>query len=99
MSRGMITESVLDVAKETLGKEISQKELRLMPYIFTCAIDGQNIDVRKIDNDEQEIMKQWKELGWIESPASDFRISEHFFNAVSKIMWVAYVKAECMDME
>ena len=42
MSRGMITESVLDIAKETLGKEISQKELRLMPYIFTCAIDGQN---------------------------------------------------------
>ena len=44
-------------------------------------------------------MKQWKELGWIESPVSDFKISEHFFNAVSKIMWVGYIKAEGMDME
>lgn len=43
--RGMLCESVINKSKEFLGEEISQKELRLYPYLdYIC---GTHVSVKK----------------------------------------------------
>ena len=40
MSRGQLTDEVKKVSKDKLGYEISLDELRLMPYLQYCLMNG-----------------------------------------------------------
>ena len=55
-SRGCLTENFKNEAKEYLGREITQEELRLYPYLCFCAVDHERISRGKTTDEEQEIM-------------------------------------------
>ena len=93
MGRGALTDEVQEAAKSTLEREITLDELRLMPYIQNQVMDNMSIDTRKVTPDERAILMDWQERGWISEPASDLRVSEHFWNALRAILWVGYVQA------
>ena len=69
MSRGMITDEIKQKSIELLGYEVSQQELRLIPYVMYCLVNDDNIDMRKVNNAEREILMKWKEKGFIDSPS------------------------------
>lgn len=94
MGRGVLTEEIKALSNELLGYEITQKELRLMPYIQYCVLNSQNIDIGKVNAEERKILQSWKEKKYIDSPASDLRVTKEFWDIVNEILWVGYVVAE-----
>lgn len=89
--RGQLTQAIKAKALELLGKEITQQELRLMPYAQYCLVSGLNIDPRKINPDEREILQEWRDYGFISGGAVDFQVTEKFWNAMHAILWLGYV--------
>lgn len=94
MGRGMLTDAVQAAATATLGRSITQHELRLMPYVQYCVINGDNLDPRKIRFDERAILAQWREAGLISGGASNLEVSKEFWCAMMHILWAGYVDIE-----
>ena len=89
--RGQLTQKINAKAFELLGREITQQELRLMPYAQYCLTNGDNIDPNKVRADERQILSDWRTRGWISGGASDFQVSEGFWCAINAIIWLGYV--------
>jgi hypothetical protein len=92
--RGQLTDAIKAKTRVLLGYEITQRELRLMPYIQSLIMNGQNIDPRKINADERTILSDWRQKGFIEGGASDLAISKDFWDALHEILWIGYVDIE-----
>jgi hypothetical protein len=92
--RGKLTEAVQDEALAELGREITQAELRLMPYIQWVMMNNQRLEPNKIHQGEREILATWREEGYIEGGASGLAISKEFWDAINQIMWLSYVAPE-----
>ena len=93
MKRGMITDEIKQKSIELLGYEVSQQELRLIPYVMFCLLNNANVDIGKVNNAEREILMQWKEKGFIDSPSSDLVMSKEFYDAANQLIFIGYVKA------
>lgn len=91
--RGMLTEEIKQKSQELLGYEITQEELRLMPYVLYCALNDQDIDPKKVNAEERKILMQWKEKGFIADPVSNLTISKDFYDAANEMLWLGYVIA------
>ena len=91
MARGKLTQEIKDKAQEVLGVEITQEELRLMPYIQYTMMNDQKIDPNKVSSEERGILKYWKLQGWIEGGATGLAITKEFWDAINQILWLGYV--------
>ena len=92
MGRGIITKEIKIKAEQLLGvRDLSQKELRLMPYIQYLMMNGQRIDPAKISSSERDILSRWREKGWIEGGAAGMGITKEFWDAINEILWMGYV--------
>lgn len=89
--RGQLTTQIKAKALELLGKEISQRELRLMPYAQYCLVNGDNIEPSKINGEERGILSDWRASGWISGGASNFEVSKEFWLAMNELVWLGYV--------
>ena len=56
--RGFLCESIQEKAKKFLGEEITQKELRLYPFIDYTIKNGGYLDRSKIDDEERKILNE-----------------------------------------
>ena len=92
--RGALTEAVQVVAREKLGREISVRELRLMPYLMTCMMDCCNVRPNHINTEERQILMQWQADGYIVDPASDLNMTPEFWDVCQSIVWVGYCNWE-----
>lgn len=89
--RGSLTERIKAKSKELLGYEITQAELRLMPYIQYVMVNDQRISIRHCNQDDRDILKKWREAGHIEGGASGLQITEEFWNIICEIVRLGYV--------
>lgn len=89
--RGQLTEQIQAKAKKLLGREITQVELRLMPYAQHCVMNGMNINPGKINESERWALSQWREAGWIHGGAVAFEVEKPFWDAMGEILWLSYV--------
>ncbi len=89
--RGVFTERVREIAKKMIGREISKKELRLIPYIQYVMVNDQKIKIEHIDSEERIILRKWKEENFIEGGASGLRITKEFWDFMCDILFEAYV--------
>lgn len=91
MARGMINEKITSISKNMLGYEISQKELRLMPYILDCLLNNKNIDTKCINQEEEKIISNWQNMNFIKNPTINLSVSKEFYNAMFEIVAIGYV--------
>ena len=92
--RGVITPKIQEKAVEVLGREITQQELRLIPYVHYVMMNEQSINPRQINQDEREILSAWREEDWLEGGAGGLSITKKFWDALSEIVWLSYVAYE-----
>ncbi len=90
--RGVVTKEIQEKSKEMIGREINGRELRLLAYIQYVMVNNQRIEINKINADEREILKKWKEENFIEGGASGLSITKEFWDFISDILWLGYVK-------
>lgn len=91
--RGLLTNATKAKAEEYLGREFTQKELRLYPYLCSCAVDHSRIERSKTDDEEQEIIRMLEAEGRLlrEYP-SYMHPTKDFFEFMTKIVGEGYVE-------
>ena len=90
MARGMLTNEIKAKAKELLGIEITVRELRLLPYLQHCLLNGHIIDIRKVNRDELETITKWQNAGHITGTLPMFSVTKQFWDAMCEIIWLSY---------
>lgn len=90
--RGMVTATITTEAERLLGiQNISNRELRLMPYIQFVMVNNQRLEPNKVTPEERGILEGWKKKGWIEGGAGGLAITEEFWEAINRLIWLGYV--------
>ncbi|MBV6514319.1 MAG: hypothetical protein FMNOHCHN_03935 [Ignavibacteriaceae bacterium] len=92
--RGALTPQIQETAKKHLGREISLRELRLMPYAQYVMMNNQKIDPSKINTEERKIWADWKNSGWVDGGMTGCGICKDFWDALNEILWLGYVAHE-----
>ena len=88
--RGVLTDKVRFEAMAQLGRDITQAELRLMPYIQFCMMNGQILNTNRINKGERAVLQQWRDEGHVEGGASGLSITKDFWDSINQILWLAY---------
>ena len=90
--RGVITDKIIEKSKLFLGGEITQKELRLYPYIdYSIKNSCQGWSYDKMDLEEIEILnKLYDENHLIYSPEKVI-VSRKFYDFLQDILAESYV--------
>lgn len=89
--RGQLTERIKVASKKLLGYEISQEELRLIPYLQYVILNNRVIYKRKITDSEDDILRKWETSGYIQSPYSRLDMTKKFWKAINEILFLGYV--------
>jgi len=89
--RGVLTDEIKKKSKDMVGYEISQRELRLLPYIQYVMTNEQRIDPNRINQEEREILSKWRKKGFIEGGASGLSITKKFWDFVCEAVFLGYV--------
>jgi len=89
--RGQLTDRIKDWSKELLGYEITQMELRFLPYIQYVMVNNQKIDPVKINADERSMLSFWRNKGYIEGGVSGLKITKEFWDIINELIFLGYV--------
>mgnify|MGYP001566902931 CR=1 FL=1 len=92
--RGELTKEVQKIAKEHFGREITLRELRLMPYVQYQMMNEQKIEPNRINAEERQVLSIWRKEGHIEGGASGLYITKEFWDTINQILFSAYVDCE-----
>jgi hypothetical protein len=91
IGRGMLTTDVDKIAKRFLGRSITLRELRLIPYVQYVMVNERKLEPRHINQEERQVLRKWKDEGHIEGGASGLAITKHFWDFMCEALFVAYV--------
>jgi len=89
--RGRISDRIKQRSLDLLGYEISQVELRLMPYILNVMMNDQRIDPRKINHEERGILSKWRKAGYLAGGMSLMEVTKEFWDILCEIAFLGYV--------
>lgn len=91
MGRGMLSKRVQCCAIAHIGREISQCELRLIPYIQHTMANTRRLDINRISEAERKVLSQWREEGYIKGDACDMKVNKDFWTFMCDSLWHGYV--------
>lgn len=90
MARGILTPEIKELSKKLLGYTINQKELILMPYIQYVMMNEKEIDMRKLNYEEIDIVKLWEKMKFIEFIDDKLKMTKEFWDSICQILWLGY---------
>lgn len=94
-NRGQLTPTIQAAAKRLLSREITQQELRLMPYVQYVITNGEGLERRKINQPEAIIISEWHERGYLPDPWADrLTCGRYFWDVLAELLWLAYADHE-----
>ena len=92
MGRGTLTDEIKVKAMELLNEEFTVRKLRLIPYLHHVMVDaGGRIDSARINDEESEILADWKLKGFIGGTRNKLGMTKKFWDAISELLWLGYV--------
>ena len=101
--RGQLTDRIKQRSVELFGYEISQKELRLMPYLQYQLVNEQRLKPEHLNEEERQILTKWVEMGYIldgvsackgrpmMSASVKLKVTKEFWDSILEILWLGYV--------
>lgn len=90
--RGELTPTVQAKATELFGRPITQVELRLIPYVAYILQNGRELDQRKINEAERDLIADWIVDGYLMVIGDAItHIDRKFYDAMNELIWLAYV--------
>jgi len=89
--RGIITDKIKEKSLELIGYEITQKELRLLPYIDYLLKNSKGLDRRRITDEEITIINSWESMGFI-IIGLKIKCKKNFYDFMQEILWMGYVE-------
>lgn len=91
--RGMLTDNIQEKAVTFLNREISQKELRLYPYIdYSIKNACQGWSYLKMDEEEIKILNRLYDEGHIIYSPEKVIVTRSFYNFMQDILASGYVE-------
>lgn len=91
MARGVLTPKVQEKAIQFLGREISVRELRLMPYVLNCLLNNDEIELVRINANEETILSMWIEAGFIK--LSPLKVTKPFYDFMNELVFISYIES------
>lgn len=91
VGRGLLTTDINKVAVMMIGREITQTELHLIPYVHYVMVNDRKLKIPLIRDGEREILRQWKEQGHIEGGASGLAITKQWWDFMCEVIFLGYV--------
>lgn len=89
--RGQLTKAVQAKANELMGRDITQVELRLIPYIHYATINARYVDHRKLNDGERTLLEKWGDEGRLQIVGDTIvHAAKEFFDTMGELMWLAY---------
>ena len=89
--RGRISDRIKQRSLDLLGYEISQVELRFIPYLVYVMMNEQRIEPRKINQEEREILSKWRKEGYLSGGMSLMEVTKEFWDFLCEITFLGYV--------
>lgn len=90
MPRGVLIPEIQEKAVAFLGREITQRELRLMPYLLYCLMNDSNVERSCINAEEEQILTDWEKQGYIQY--FPLKISKQFYDFANELMFISYIQ-------
>lgn len=91
--RGFLTEESKKLSIRFLGRLITQKELRLYPYLSYISINNGELEIPRMDVDELNIINVLDKEGHIKMAGMvKVVFSKDFYMFMQKILYLTYVK-------
>ncbi|MFW6008611.1 MAG: hypothetical protein ACOCP8_05025 [archaeon] len=66
----------------------------MLPYIHYCLTNQQGLDPAKINQEERNILSEWKKKGYLEGGMGGLMISEDFLNFINECLRISYITQE-----
>lgn len=89
--RGHLSDKIQEVSRERLGREITQVELRLIPYLSYCLQNERRIEARKVNEDELRTLREWEAEGLIRMTPFKVSCTRAFWELMQEVVWLGYV--------
>lgn len=96
MSRGMLTEEIQIKYKELFDHDhdLTTRELRVLPYIQYCLINGGYIDLDKVDNDELRFIEDILSRNGCYLNDNILSCDIGFWVKLNSVLFISYVNRE-----
>lgn len=89
--RGEVTPEVQELAVKLMGREITKTELRLMVHIDYCLKNFHEIDERRLNDEDDDVLYKWQQEEHCWVVAEIVTCTREFYNILQEILWLAYV--------
>lgn len=90
--RGNIDDNIQAKAIEFLGREITQTELRLYPYIDFCLKNKAEWLLERIESEEFKVLDRLQNEEHIKYNKNEISCTSEFFDYLHEMMKLAYVE-------
>ena len=91
----MLTPEVALYAEQYLGREFTQNELRLYPYLCDCMINRRRVEAARTTQEEQEILRTLeKEAHIVREYPSYFYPEREFYLFMQECLVDTYIKTK-----
>ena len=97
--RGCLTEEIKKLGRMKGVEVETTAALRLLPYIHYCLMNTMPLDPNKMNQEDREALKVWKDKGWLEGGASGLKVTRQFWNGMNHLLWFSYVQSEGQEIE
>ena len=91
IGRCMLTTDVNEIAKLMIGRKISEKEMRLIPYIQYVMCNDRKLKAELINQEERKILEKWKDEGHVKGGICGLAITKQFWDFMCEVLFIAYV--------
>ncbi len=92
MGRGMMTVEVKEISTKFLGREITVRELRLLPYVQDCLMNNRQLSREHLNAEEGIILAAWIAKGYITGSILSPELTKEFYDFMCEVLYYSYIK-------